>query len=308
MIFMVHYNYVFIQAHMVGYLGCFQCFTFVSLAPANMLMVNQVTPSGDVPIHPPQFPASEPVLHPCLKGCPNSARDHLKMSAVGWNVPSWTKVCEKPWFSISDLIVPCAPFPADVMVVEEVGATKPRVSKYLVPLSPNTLSGWFLCIQGVSLLFPFAGGVWLPREAYVAARMGRVSCPTCCHCTWSDVAVSWALVSGCCGGIRWCWLWTLFCAELLVSESRLFPSVWVCYGCPNRVPHVGGFKTTEFVTVPESRVWDQGVASTMLPPETLGEDTSLLLPGSDDPRLADLSLQSQPASSPLRIRTLGVCD
>lgn len=55
-------------------------------------------------------------------------------------------------------------------MVEEVGDTKLKVSKYLVGSSPDTLQGGFLCIQGVSLLFLCAGGVWMLGEAYVALR------------------------------------------------------------------------------------------------------------------------------------------
>lgn len=35
---------------------------------------------------------------------------------------------------------------------------------------PNSLSGWFLCAQRVSLLFPFAVGVWMCGGVYAASR------------------------------------------------------------------------------------------------------------------------------------------
>ena len=169
----VHYNYLFTQSHMVGYLGCFRHFALISQAPVNIFMINQVTRSGDASIHPTSVSCLWASPSPELKEVPQFHRHYLykrvywdEMYILGW------KCVENLDYSRSDLILPLCPLSHWCLgsgrgEVTYWKSSLPFQANIWAIQSPDSLEGWFLCTQAILFPFPFVGGVWLRGEAYV---------------------------------------------------------------------------------------------------------------------------------------------
>lgn len=228
------------------------CF-FISHAPANTLVANQVTPSGGAPIPPlsPRLSFLPLSLSsaPCLKRCPNSAGTVCKKERGGMERTFRDPGVGKTLLCLSvTAACPRAPLPAAVMVVEEVGVTGLKVGRHLVSSKPQHLVSLApLQAGGLSLPFPVADGAWLRATAHaVEGTWEGVTCPTCCPRACAGGAVWGALLWGRRVGVRRGRLRTL-CRTSHVGVQHLSP----CIGFPgagtvtNKSARAGWLRTTE---------------------------------------------------------------